>query len=386
MGNMAFDKNDSNITISTIDILSDLSKVDAHLADLYRRAVGAEESGTAVPIVKTVLSNLIVYASTEQEAEEAVRNVSEITGKHPSRVIVVDTVSPQTGELPATVSVVCGITERGDRQLCGEIIRIHAHEASAGLTGMIMPLIVGDVPVFLWVPGDIPENDDNFDELLSVASHIILDNRRVSELRNVHRFLPSDESAPMLLDLCWSSLLLWREYTAQHFDPPIMRDYLSGINSIDIRYALKENEEIISSVPLLFASWLIERNELHISQVLRSGTSFHIEAVGNNTPVIIKLTPEISDSSMDKLTSVAIRSQIGDRTATFITQSISGSELSLSEECPGICLPPRILEIPNATEAALVSEALETYRRDEVYEAALSTAIEVLNRLSEQKD
>lgn len=372
------ENNDSNITISTLDIISDLSKVDARLADLYRRAVGAEDTGLAVPIVKTVLSNLIVYASTENEAAEAVRNVGEITGRHPSRAIIVDTVPTHPGEQPATVSVVCGITQRGDRQLCGEIIRIHAHETEVGLAGMVMPLLVGDVPVFLWISGEIPNQEFNFNELLFIANYLILDSRRVSDLRNVVDYLPNDDSDPMLIDICWSSLQLWREYTAQHFDPPAMREYITGIDKIDIKYTSKE-----INAPILFASWLIERIGLEISRVHKDNDVHYIEAARDNMHAKITLSPENIDIISNQLTSVVIRSQLNENTATFVTQSISSSELTLSEECPGVCLLPRVLEIPNATEAALVSEALETYRRDEVYEASLKIAVEIINRLSE---
>ena len=40
------------VTVPTTEVVTDLVRIDAHLAGLYRRAVGAEEPGTPVPVVR----------------------------------------------------------------------------------------------------------------------------------------------------------------------------------------------------------------------------------------------------------------------------------------------------------------------------------------------
>ena len=367
------------MTVSTLGMVSDLAKVNTELSDLYRRAVGAEEAGAAVPVVKTVLSNLIVYASTEQQAEDAVRNVSEIVGRHPCRAIVIDAMPPQPGEEAATVSVICGITERGDRRLCGEIIRIHVHEPGVGIAGIVMPLLVADVPVSVWAPGKLPAGDANFDELLSVANSIILDSR-LTNPQDVAQFLPENGSNLAVMDLCWTSLESWREYTAQHFDPPAARGCLGRIGRIGVRFAPDANADVPSG-PLLLASWLIERLGLTVADASFEGGALKIEARRDAGVVRVTISSEESDLGAGEPNLIAIHCEEGGATARFVTRSVSEGELSISDECEGVCLPPRVLEIPRLGEAALAAEALELAQGDDVYESALRVALDILARV-----
>ena len=69
--------------------------------------------------------------------------------------------------------------------------------------------------------------------------------------------------------------------------------------------------------------------------------------------------------------------------ATFVTKSQATGELSATEECPGLCLPPQVLELPPQSEAALLAQALDETGPDMVYEEAVRVACELLDLVGE---
>lgn len=363
-----------------------LSGVDAHLASLYRRAAGAEGT-TAVPTVRTVLLNLVAYCQTEKEADEATAGVSEILGAHPARAIIIEAMPPQPGEETHSVSVICGITRRGDRRLCGELIRIHSHEGADAAVGAVMPLLVADVPVFLWVMGEVPRSVPQFDELLRVANVVIVDSRRFANLEDgmtaVSQMNPAGPDR-VVQDLAWISLQSWRELTAQHFDPPAVRPYVSKLSDVTIEYASGERKGSPPSCALLFAAWFASAAQLriHVVSSIPEG-GYRIQARQDDRDVDIRLVPGKGRLSPCQLVSVNVRCESEKGPATFVTRGISATELSITEECEGICFPPRVLGMTPQGEASLASQALDLNVPNHLYCRSLDWALQALRALRE---
>lgn len=368
-------------TVPTTEVIGDLNKIDEHLAGLYRRTAGAEP-GSAVPVVRALLHNLIVYACSEEEAEQAANDVSEIAGNHPCRAIIVEAIPPRPGEPPAIVTTVCGITERGDRVLCGEIVTIHATNA-ADVTGAVVPLLLPDVPVFLWDLGEIPEEDEVFDALVPVADHLLIDSRKFQDLRKglglVPRFCPHEGVQCTVTDLAWMSLLPWRELTAQHFDPPAHREYLYDLRRVDVIYARGERDDAPPSAALLIVSWLMERAGLEMESVEPSeGGATAISALQMGKRVEIRVSPTGRSLERGRLGAFVLHGGSQDRIATFVTKNVTMTELVISEDCPGVCLPPMELDLPTQAEAALAALALDRGTRDVIYERCVRIATRLL--------
>jgi len=360
-----------------------LSKVDSCLSDLYMRAVGEE---AAAPTVKTVLFNLVVFATTEKIADRAMLDVTDILATHPCRAIVADVARSGKGEEGASVSVMCGITERGDRRLCGEIISLHAHNNGSAIVGAVMPLLIPDIPVFLWIPGDVPRESEEFNDFVRASSHLIFDSRAFTDLgqgdKLVRRLGSADGSNRIVQDLAWISLMPWRELTAQHFDAPSTRPYLSRITQVTVRYASGERSDLPASAPLLLALWLMERTQMRFISAFRSrDQGFRIAAEQGDHDVELRFIPEVSGFGPGRLISVRIQCGTEEGSATFTTQGISENELTLTEECVGVCLPPKLLELPAQDESALAGQALDSYRRDRVFEQVLDVALAVIDYL-----
>lgn len=57
------------------------------------------------------------------------------------------------------------------------------------------------------------------------------------------------------------------------------------------------------------------------------------------------------------------------------------TEMVVTEECPGVCLPPQVLDVVPESDAALAARALDANRRDVVYEDVLKMASQVLKEI-----
>ena len=382
-----------NIIIPTTDVVEDLSKIDDHLADLYRRTADAEGAGSSVPVVRTLLLNLIIYVSRSDAMAEAANDVAEVMGSHPCRAIIVSLDGPGSTKPAATVSAVCGITERGDRRLCGEIIELRAGGMGDAIVGMVMPLLVPDVPVFVWAPGNAPCSREEFRAVADVADHVIIDSRGFADLRTGLESMPPLCTRPYsppyeggagggVQDLCWISLHPWRDLAAQHFDPPMARRYLARLTGIEVKFNPGERADAPPAAALLIASWLMECTGMDIACMEREESGgFRIDARQDDRPVDIRLAPEDLGYAPGTLNSVTIRGGDESGMASFVTHRVSDTRISATEECAGICFAPMVVEFPIQSAPSLVREALDTYGKDQVYEDAMAVEVCVLSRM-----
>jgi glucose-6-phosphate dehydrogenase assembly protein OpcA len=239
--------------ISTEPVRVDVKSVDRELSNLWRKAAEGDMPGVSAPLTRTLLSNLVVYAANEADAEAAAQVVVELAADHPSRAVVVDA-QPDGAErkLEADVSMFCSIGERG-RRLCGELVRLHAHGLGAEALGTIMPMLAPDLPVYLWTPGTLHGDTQVYHDLAQIADHWIIDSRAFADDQAfdvVEQACRRNNPPVIIHDLAWISASRWRELVARLFDPRSAREYLTGVTQVDIIHKLGDVEAII------MAAWL----------------------------------------------------------------------------------------------------------------------------------
>lgn len=351
-----------------------LKDVDLCLEDLYARAVQQEG---AVPTLKTVLLNLVVYAADPSLEDVAEEKATRVLTKVVSRAIVVDRA---TSEHPggANVSVVCGITDRGDKRLCGEVIRVHVSEGA--MIGGVMPLLLADVPVYLWMLGDVATGHEGAADLLQVADHVIADSRGSTHIGHTFGGMEWLRRAyggrRVVQDLAWVSVNDWREAIARHFDAPAARRRLADVAEINVRYAGPIDAPLPDSAPLLFGCWLIERLGFVIHGAFHSrDRGFRLDVARADHRATVRLVPD-GDAETRRLLSAAIK--CGDD-AVFTTELVSDGRLKLTDECDG-GRSESVAELADEDDVALVVRVLRAYRRDTVFERALDTALKAISQ------
>lgn len=221
----------------------------------------AESAGTEgkPPVTRVVTMNLIVVAGTEADAERSIDEASQLSGRHPARVLLVQTRSGAEG-VSASLSILCHGSD-GGRQLCSEQIRIVASgKAALRIAQHVAPMLVADVPVVLWLPNHpllLPVDED----LLALADRVVVDSRAFPEAAAaLDRLASWIERRREVVDLAWLRLERWRALTAQFFESPDARHDLDLLETVEVRYRTSEKGSPEGRVEALYyLAWLASR-------------------------------------------------------------------------------------------------------------------------------
>lgn len=245
-------------------VLVPVERVEGQFTDLWRDVAQAAEGGVNSIAVAHVL-NIIVRADSDEAAQSYLSDIQEITGRHPGRVIAAVTNSDEEeSPVEAWVSIHCQIPPAGGRRVCTEEVRLMAcGESVRQIPAAVIPLLIPDLPVFLWWPKGAPFDDYLFRNLADSLNRLIVDSSTFENpegmMSKMASRLMSNWPKIACSDTNWSRLTPWREVSAQFFDSPALRPYLDEINEVTIDFALAERGGVNRTQALLFAGWLASR-------------------------------------------------------------------------------------------------------------------------------
>ena len=213
--------------------------VDAQLTQLWRDvAEAAQAKGGLSAVTMAQVLNLVVRANSYSAANDYLSDMNKITGSHPARVINIITDSSEE-EMPvqAWASIFCQIPPAGGRQVCAEQISVAA--AGTGvrqIPAAVIPLLLPELPVFLWWPKGSPFDDYLFRQLADSLNRVIINSATFENpegtIAKMSTRLKNDWPKMACTDMNWSRLTRWRELTAQFFDGAALRTYLDRINRV----------------------------------------------------------------------------------------------------------------------------------------------------------
>ena len=232
--------------------------IEEVLSDLRQASL----SGPALPVMRAAVLNLVAYAPNPIEADELAAQVEGLAEQHPSRTIVLGAGSGQeAGNLEVFVSAHCH-PATVDRLVCYEEIEILAGSDLVGrLPAIVLALLLRDLPVILWWPGDLPFGAPLFEQLMARADRLLVDSLTASDpdgfLRRLAALGHAEHCECAVRDLNWDRLGPWRELTAQLFDPPDCRLCLEHLDWVRVAYAGHRGSEAAQAY--LLAGWLATR-------------------------------------------------------------------------------------------------------------------------------
>ena len=238
----------------------DLPAVERALQALWKRA-SAEHAGEGRPPVTRVGTlNLLALAEESTAAESALGEMLEISAHHPGRIFLLET-TPEPGALRAEVSAHCHL-RGGGGQVCSEIIRVRIGEpVEPRVHSVVAPLLIPDLPVVLWLPGD-PRHADPAENLLRLVDRVVVDSHRAAA-RAAHfaRLRRWDQTARLgLTDLAWQRLGRWRSLAAQLFQEELAVSSPADLREIEIEYVDAEEGRPCGRIEALyFAAWVAAR-------------------------------------------------------------------------------------------------------------------------------
>src|SRR3712207_394888 len=110
--------------------------------------------------------NLIVVTD-EESATDITQSVSKLSGQYPARaILLISDPEEEEARLDFRLSAYCNVRGGGGAQVCAEQITIHAEGLPAKhLESLAGPLLISDLPAFLWYPGPFSPSSPEFAEI-----------------------------------------------------------------------------------------------------------------------------------------------------------------------------------------------------------------------------
>jgi glucose-6-phosphate dehydrogenase assembly protein OpcA len=395
---MRFGEAESLATPMWVQRDTSVRAVAGHLASLWDAPAPVDEGGTAtftekgLPHARASVLNLIVTVIDDPAADRVVHTLMGLGVRHPSRAVVLVPEPGGTDEpLDARISTHCHDANGGGDRICyEEVVLTVRGEAASHLSGIVAPLLIHDLPTFVWWPGDPPFNDPVFDQLIEFGDRLIVDSADFRDLLSGLRRLANLRRRSGVGDLTWERLAWWQELTAQFFDAPRFRRYLPNLSRLRIQYAVPtaravrhdEDEEVAPGVAapmaqaLLYAGWIATRLGWRRHRTLEphGDDGFRLRLEGKHEMVDLVVQPIATDAVRPgELLSVRLRS-LGETGAAEFIIDRDGEDAMVATNADGMTALLRRVGMDTSREPELLSAQLTVDRADRVYEDALRAA------------
>jgi len=353
--------------------------VDRELARM-RRAAGAHAREQGHVIARTAVLNIVVYADREVHATRAARSIGRLALRHPSRAIVLWADRSQR-ELAMSVDLRCAVPQVGDGgQVCYEQVLVRMRGTNdARVQSVVVPLLVPDLPVFLWWT-DSPPEARRFDDLLAIADRLVVDSadfaRPGAMLARLARLGEGTRSFS-ITDLNWTRLTPWRELMAQFFDVEAWRPFLDDPRGVRIGFGVDaDGRDIHPSQALLFVGWLASRlgwrPAEHLAPSEAGGLLFRMRSA-TGAAVMLRVRPRFEYGvEAGDTTGVRLQCGHGAQLAEFVLKrSPDVRHVTATVLIDGVVRSLRVVPLPEPRIEDLMTEELTIVGRDRVYESAL---------------
>jgi glucose-6-phosphate dehydrogenase assembly protein OpcA len=259
------------------DIEKELARIWAR-QDLTTEIEGAPGRHIAA---RTSVMNLVVIARRPEIAERGAATIQALTGKHPSRTIVVQSADPDGPSwIDARIEAHCILPREDAPETCAETIHLIAGgEAGRHLTAIVTPLIIHDLPVTVWWPGEPPFASRASIDLFTAADRLVVDGStwngdglaRLAEMASI-----AETTQLAVSDFALVRQSRWREAIASIFDDPDFLPYLRSLRRIAVTYGTHDETGAPGSTnlvkPVYHVAWLASRLGLTVVRPLALAT------------------------------------------------------------------------------------------------------------------
>ncbi len=352
-----------------------------------RRASSAHAREQGRTVARAAVLNLVVYADREVHARRAAAVTSRLADRHPSRGIVI--LGDRDGEgASVSIQLHCHVPRTGrSAQVCYEQILARVRgDADDRIASVVIPLLVPDLPVFLWWTGTPPRDAQRFDDLLALADRLIVDSADfarpaenlplLAELAMSHGYRSFG-----ITDLNWTRLTPWRELVAGFFDMATWRPFLDEIVGVRVGFSVDmDGRDIHPSQALLFVAWLASRLGWRAADTLApseaGGLLFRMTRA-DGAPVLVRVRPRFERGIEPGDTSgVRIQARAGEQLVEFVLKRAPDPHhVTATILMNGETRATRVVPLPSPAIDELLREELAIAGSDRVYEAALHVLV-----------
>ena len=334
--------------------------------------------------------NLMVHVASLAEAAKLNEMLTDITAARPCRaiLIVADEEAPDEA-LTAEVTSRCTLPSASSKQVCCEQVTITAGGAQAAeVPSAVAPLLLSDLPVYLWWHAVPNLADPLFRRLVDLSDRVVIDSANFrdqqADLASMAAVLNDTPRWTALSDLNWARLTAWRALLAGFYDIARYRPMLNQLKRVTIRYAPPAmDSSIIPTRALLLAGWLASRLRWRVqhgsTKRTTGSTSLGVSVDGRGFELEFAHTRRKIEAG--HLTLVTIESD-ADQPITFaVRRSADGQRIETSVtrgEEKGI---QRVLSYEGLPQTELIGRELEILGHDRVFEQAVLAAGQMIDAM-----
>ena len=256
------------------------------------------------------------------------------------------------------------------------------------LASIASPLLVPDLPDFLWWAADTMAGGSLFAELVDISDRLIVDSARclhpATALQELHGFVHPMHDHAALNDFAWARLGPWRRLTTQFFDVPAALPLLELIDEVTLTYSHSPHHWSGFSSALLFAGWLGSRLNWRTPGELLPvrgdpnawRATLRAGAAGRQREVTVTLRPTAKALAASTLLDLRLAAD-GGKAGVFTIERLDGNEYSHHQRQPRDADDVAHGFRPLARRCRPVGEELRIFGRDPIFEAALAFAADL---------
>jgi glucose-6-phosphate dehydrogenase assembly protein OpcA len=358
---------------SIAQIEAELAKIWTSISLTTAGEDGGEERRVAA---RSSVMNLVVVAGRGEIGERVAAIVEGLTGRHPSRTIIVSSADPDgPAWINAQIEAHCMLPSPTSPETCSELVYLTCGgESGQHLSGLIAPLLIHDLPVTIWWPGEPHFESHAAQDLLPMADRVIVDGSGwsgdgVAGLLGLCR-LPHEYDVEVA-DFALIRQTRWREAIASTFDRANLLPFLGNLERIEVRYAAADGAPGAANVvrPLYHVAWLASRLDMAVVDPMHAGTTPWSGYTGvlrhDRKRIPVSLRPIESDAPRGTTLAVELYARRG-RSELVLEVTAYAEGVVVAASVDDHRLPERRFFAPRRREADLLAMTIDAAGGDRV--------------------
>jgi glucose-6-phosphate dehydrogenase assembly protein OpcA len=354
-------------------IEAELGKIWASISLTTPNVDGDTERHVAA---RSSVMNLVVIAGRGEIGERVASVVEGLTGRHPSRTVIVSSADPDgPAWINAQIEAHCVLPSATAPETCSELVYLTCGgESGQHLSGLVAPLLIHDLPVTVWWPGEPHFNSHAALDLLPMADRVIVDGSGWSGDGIAGLAAMAELPQRFQLDVSDFALLRqarWREAIASTFDRAALLPFLGNLDRIEVRYAATDGTPGMANVvrPLYHVAWLASRLDMAVVDPVRAGTGawsgYDATLRHDRRHIPVSLRPIESSAPRGTTLAVELYARRG-RSELVLEVTAYAEGVVVNASLDGDRLPERRFMAPRRREPDLLALTIDAAGRDRV--------------------
>jgi glucose-6-phosphate dehydrogenase assembly protein OpcA len=353
------------------------------------RAVQSSSGPVDLSELRTSTVNLIAVADTSTSATRLEQAIVQLHEFAPARALVLNiTPASKKQDFDVEITIRELQSERGRTSSRFEVVRVTAEDNQVtSLASIASPLLLPELPTFLFWPGSSLVESPLFAELTAISDRLIIDSAALENpgpnFRELARIIGSPR-APVVSDFAWRRLTPWRSLLAQFFDNPDALPELDVLDEVELvgKIAGKDGQSGISA-SLLLAGWLASSlNWRTPGSMVKTRDGWRVTLRSGIAPdereILLRLRQKALARYPGRILSVAMRAEGVGSPSTFSVERVSENMVQTYSEFGGFSPVTRGVPASVFADEDLLSKELASLARDSIYESALRFAVSLM--------